>query len=247
MGDFEIRQCPQCGSSNLFTDNKGVLTCKSCKRRYPDAKESFSDEILAIVDLRQRKEFLQAADKCQELIAKQPQCGEAYWQMLLCDYAVVYVKDEKDGVDKPTFFNYQYNERIPITKNEYYQKAIEFADDKDRDFYISCAQDLDNLLGDFFNLAAKENSYDIFISFKHMYQHKGETGEIVSSVTDDYLKAKEIYEALKDKYKIFLSGSFGFGKRKCRSALGAFEMQTQNERRYRNIETFRKTPELVTR
>lgn len=197
-----IKKCLTCGG-DLEPDSKGIPTCKYCGRQYKDAVGEYSSELKEIVNRRQLREFIQAEELGRELLKKQPESSEVYWQILLASLGVVYV--QADGKSKPTFFSYSYDDRTLIADNENYKNAIKYAKSvENRRYYEAQAQELDTLLKEFFGLVAKEASYDIFISFKRTVTATvgGEERQID---TDDYYKAKEIYEYLNKKYKVFFS------------------------------------------
>ena len=203
MDEMKITKCLHCGGELLVDPRTGIPTCKYCKREYKSAVDDFSYELQEIVNRRQMREFRQAEELCAELIKKQPESSEAYWQYMLSQLGVVYVKEGR-GM-KPTFFSYSYSDRELIKDNINFKNAVKFAkNSEDRRFYEDKAKELDILLKEFFNLVAKENSYDIFISIKKTTVALVD-GEERSIETDDYYKAKEIYNAFKDKYNVFFS------------------------------------------
>lgn len=202
MSEMTRNKCLTCGG-DLFPDGHGVPTCDHCGRQYPDATGSFSHELTEIAHRRQLREFIQAEELCRELQLKQPESSEVYWQTLLATLGVVYVQEESKA--KPTFFSYSYDDRESILDNENYKKAIQYASsESDRRYYESHANELDRLLKDFFSLVAKEDSYDIFISFKRTVT--ATVGNEERQIdTDDYIKAEEIYNHLSKKYRVFFS------------------------------------------
>lgn len=203
MSGMSITKCLQCGGEIQPDPRTGIPTCIYCGRTYKNSVADCSYDLQEIVHRRQMREFIQAEELCRELQKKQPENSEVYWQTLLSVLGVVYVQE--DGKAKPTFFSYSYDDRTQIKNNEYYKKAITCArTNEDREFYREKAEELDKLLTEFFNLVAKENSYDIFISFKKTTEAIV-NGEKRSIDTDDYIKAREIYDSLKDHYKVFFS------------------------------------------
>ena len=198
-----LHDCLQCGGDLQVDARTGVLTCIYCGRQYHDGVEGISHDIKEIVSRRQMREFIQAEELCRNLIQKQPLNAEVYWQKVLCELGVVYVHE--NGNAKPTFFSYSYDSRLKILDNPDYKKAVENAqNNQDKEYYKNQAVQLDVLLKEFFELVAKENSYDIFISFKKTTEAIVD-GEKTTIDTDDYFKAREIYNALKDRYKVFFS------------------------------------------
>ena len=197
------RKCLQCGGEIHVDSKTGMPTCIYCGTEYKNLEGGFTYELEEIVNRRQMREFVEAEELSRALIEKQPECAEAYWQALLATLGVVYVRDE--GKAKPTFFCYSYDKRESVFKNEYYLKAIENSDADSKEFYEKKAGELDKLLDAFFALVAKEAAYDVFISFKKTTVAIVD-GEERSIDTDDYLKAKEIYDYLtKRNFKVFFS------------------------------------------
>ena len=196
-------KCLLCGGELISHPKTSAPVCKYCGQQYKTTIDDYSYELLEIVHRRQMREFIQAEELCESLIKKQPDSSEAHWQALLASLGVVYVQDEKGT--KPTFFSYSYTDKESIKNNPHYLNAIKNAKTyEDKTFYSEKADELDALLKEFFNLVAKEKPYDIFISFKKSTVAIVD-GEERTIDTDDYLKAKEVYNHLKDKYNVFFS------------------------------------------
>lgn len=197
-----MSRCLQC-AGELISNRQGGFVCKYCGTTYHGKVEGYNEEIKEIISLRQKREFIEAEEICGELLRKQRENSEAHWQMLLVKYGVVYVEEE--GKYKPTFFSYPGSDHNSILKDENYLSACKYAtNDDDLRRYQEKGAELDQLLKAFFELMKKEKPYDIFISFK-----KSETvlsgGRERVVDTDEYRKAYEIYDYLKDKYNVFFS------------------------------------------
>ncbi len=206
MGQEVITKCLTCGGELKPNARTGIPTCVYCGRAYRSGAESCSAELADITNRRQIREFIKAEELCKALLEKQPESSEASWQALLSSLGVVYVKEKETGETKPTFFSYTYDERISVLENPYYTNALKYApSEEDRNYYEEKGRELDALLKEFFELVAKETSYDIFISFKMSEQVTRADGEVRTVYTDDYEKAREIYEHLKGKYRVFFS------------------------------------------
>lgn len=201
-----IQKCLTCGGELQANARTGIPTCIYCGRAYRNAVDSYSGKLSEITNRRQVREFIKAEELCRILLEEQPESSEANWQALLSSLGVVYVKERETGASKPTFFSYTYDERTSVLQNSYYKNAVRFAPtEEDRKYYEEKGKELDALLKEFFELVAKENSYDIFISFKKSEQVTAADGEVRTVDTDDYEKAREIYERLKGKYRVFFS------------------------------------------
>ena len=199
-----ITKCPTCGGK-IEINQSGIPKCRFCRNEIRGNYSGFAHLLEDIVEKRQMRDFAEAEEACLELLKKQPECAEAYWQLMLTELGVVYVLDEKASKVKPTFFGYSYTERDYIKKNKNYNKALQYAtDNAQKEQYINRADELDGLLKKFFALVERESSYDVFISFK-----SSETAivgnEEKTIKTDDYTKAYEIYNHLKGKYRVFFS------------------------------------------
>ena len=204
MNDLIITKCPTCGGK-IEINQSGIPKCRFCRNEIRGNYSGFAHLLEDIVEKRQMRDFAEAEEACLELLKKQPECAEAYWQLMLTELGVVYVLDEKASKVKPTFFGYSYTERDYIKKNKNYNKALQYAtDNAQKEQYINRADELDGLLKKFFALVERESSYDVFISFK-----SSETAivgnEEKTIKTDDYTKAYEIYNHLKGKYRVFFS------------------------------------------
>ncbi len=204
MENQQLKTCLSCGA-DLQLNNRGIYACPYCKREYREEVGEFYIELQEISRRRKLREFSSAEEICNDLIIHHPECAEAYWQRILINFGVVYVKGEKDEVSKPTFFCHSYEKGAQVADQEDYQMVLRYATGEDRKNYIRLADELDKTLKHFFELVDKEHACDIFISFKKSEQLFDADGNVKEVDTDDYVKAREIYEALKDKYAVFFS------------------------------------------
>lgn len=196
--------CTTCGGSLRLDKKTNHLKCEHCGRVYLD-ESKVPHEIEEICRARQSRSFVVAEELCREFIKKNPTVAEGYWQSLMVELGIVFVGDGENGY-KPTFFCFQNDKSQKITATENYKNAIKYAATKeDRQDYERQATYIQKVLEEFFALTAKEESYDIFISFKKSEILTSASGEERSVDTSDYRKAEEIYNALKGKYKVFFS------------------------------------------
>lgn len=197
-----MSRCLQC-AGELVSNRQGGFVCKYCGTVYHGKIEGYNEEIKELISLRQMREFIKAEEICEELLRTQRENSEAHWQMLLIKYGVVYVEEE--GKYKPTFFSYPGSDHHSILKDEHYLSACKYAtNDDDLRRYQEKGAELDALLKAFFELMKKEKPYDIFISFKKSEMVLSDGREKMVD-TDEYRKAYEIYDYLKDKYNVFFS------------------------------------------
>lgn len=196
-------KCTTCGGTLKLNPRTNILTCENCRREYRD-ESKIPHEIEEICKERQGRSFTVAEELCREFVRKNPTVAEGYWQSLMVELGIVFVQDGEKGY-KPTFFCFQNDKAQKIATKENYKKAIQYAaTPADRENYERQAEYIQRVLEEFFALTAKEESYDIFISFKKS-EEVPVNGRIKVVDTDDYKKAEEIYNALKNKYKVFFS------------------------------------------
>ena len=196
--------CTTCGGSLKLDKKTNYLKCEHCGRIYLD-ESKVPHEIEEICKARQARSFVVAEELCRDFVKKNPTVAEGYWQSLMVELGIVFVGDGENGY-KPTFFCFQNDKSQKITATENYKNAIKYAATKeDKQDYERQATYIQRVLEEFFALTAKEESYDIFISFKKSEIMKSASGEERIVDTSDYRKAEEIYNALKGKYKVFFS------------------------------------------
>ena len=196
--------CTTCGGSLKLDKKTNYLKCEHCGRIYLD-ESKVPHEIEEICKARQARLFTQAEELCRDFVKKNPTIAEGYWQSLMVELGIVFVRDGENGY-KPTFFCFQNDKSQKITATENYKNAIKYAPTKeDKQDYERQAAYIQKVLEEFFALTAKEESYDIFISFKKSEIMKSASGEERIVDTSDLRKAEEIYNALKGKYKVFFS------------------------------------------
>lgn len=198
-------KCTTCGGTLKLNPRTNILTCENCRREYRD-ESKVPHEIEEICKQRQGRSFTIAEELCREFVRKNPTVAEGYWQSLMVELGIVFVEDGESGDKKPTFFCFQGDKVQKIATKENYKKAIQYAaTSADRQYYEKQAEYIQRVLEEFFALTAKEDSYDIFISFKKTWDIEQSNGEKITIETDDCRKGWEIYNALKDKYKVFFS------------------------------------------
>lgn len=198
----ELKICSTCCSP--LTEKNGKYICRYCGNTYESNSPALAGEFQEIASRRQLREFIQAEELCKELLKKQPESSEGYWQSLLAELGVVYVQEGETA--KPTFFSYSYSEKEKIKDSANYKNCIKFAAPDEAKEYERKADELDSLLEQFFELVDKESSYDVFISFKSSETVKTADGKTLTVETRDKKKAEEIFNHLRKKgYRVFFS------------------------------------------
>lgn len=189
-------QC-KCGAPLELMEDGKTAKCAYCGATVVFPKAGFQ-RMIAANEMRQRREFDQAEGIYRSLTIAFPDDPEIWWCILLCEYGIEYVKEIKDGVEKtiPTINRMKYES---IFEQEAYQKAIALADEESKRIYQAEAQKIEDIQKGLQKIVAKEEKYDVFISFK-------EKDDITGERTLDSVLAQEIYDALtKEGYKVFFS------------------------------------------
>lgn len=194
-----VLKCKICGGDLAYEVGNRIATCEYCgsKQTLP---QTASDEKIAVMyeranGYRLANEFDKAANIYEQLIAENNRDGEAYWNLALCNYGVVYVQDPKTGEYIPTCNRTHY---LSILKDENYLKALEYATPEQVALYEKDAGYIDEVQKGIVAIAKGEKPFDIFICYK-------ETGEN-GKRSKDSVKAQNLYEKLTEAgYKVFFS------------------------------------------
>ncbi|MBQ4648715.1 MAG: toll/interleukin-1 receptor domain-containing protein [Clostridia bacterium] len=190
----KLIKCKICGDTE-FTEVGELLQCRSCKHKTPKPKEN-AELLERANNLRfETKSFDEAANLYEEIIRITPDEAEAYWGRVLCRYGIEYVKDS-DGRYLPTCHR---TLEGSILDDGDYKMAVMKAQRGMSEYYMSEAQTIDEYQKKIKIIAAKEEPYDVFISFKATDEY-GRT-------TEDSLLAQELYYYLTKNLglKVFFS------------------------------------------
>ena len=190
----KITKCKICGDTE-FTEVGELLQCRSCKHKTPKPKEN-AELLERANNLRfETKSFDEAANLYEEIIRITPDEAEAYWGRVLCRYGIEYVKDS-DGRYLPTCHR---TLEGSILDDGDYKMAVMKAERGMSQYYMAEAQTIDEYQTKIKVIAAKEEPYDVFISFKA-------TDEF-GRPTEDSLLAQELYYYLTKNLglKVFFS------------------------------------------
>lgn len=194
-----VLKCKICGGDLLFQPGERIATCEYCGRKQtlPNIKDD--DKIAALYEransYRLSNEFDKAAHIYNQIIAEDRRDCEAYWNLVLCNYGVVYVQDPKTLEYVPTCNRAQY---LSIYNNEDYKRALQYATEEQRFLYEKDAIYIDNVQKNIIRIAKSEKPFDIFICYK-------ETGPD-GRRSKDSIKAQQLYDQLTSLgYKVFFS------------------------------------------
>lgn len=188
----EVYQCHACGG-NVIPDADGKAgACEYCGMRmvFPRKGHRIMNQANA---LRSRMEFDQAEILYERLASLYPDDPEIWWNILLCRYGILYVQEADCRVITVNRMRHG-----SVYDEEAYQKAIQNADAEQRQIYEDEGCEIQGIQERLLEAAAREEAYDIFISFKD----KDENGQR----TEDSVLAQEIYDILDNAgYRVFFS------------------------------------------
>lgn len=192
-------KCKMCGGDLEIAQDTQICTCQYCGStmtlpRLDDERRT------ALYDrasqFRQGSEFDRAMGVYESILTEDRTDAEAYWSLVLCKYGVVYVEDPESRRRVPTCSRAQLT---PIFADADYQTGLSYASAAAREIYIAQARQIDAIQQGILAVSAKEEPFDVFISYK-------ETDEFTGGRTPDSVIGQELYDELEeDGYKVFFS------------------------------------------
>ena len=184
--------CPRCGEP--YSDRGGRLRCLTCGYIKPEKATKEEEVLLAAAAQKLRfADFDEAKELYADILETYPKNAEAHWGILLCEYGIKYESDY-DGKKIATCYSTRYES---FYDNPHYKKAIDFADDKQREYYKSQAEFIEKVRKEWIEKASKEKPYDIFLSFRDT---------IDGERTEDSYGAYDLYNYLtRLGYRVFFS------------------------------------------
>lgn len=191
-----VLKCKSCGAPLTVTEGSQIVECGYCalQQTIPRVDDEFKLQMFNQAnDLRRRFDFDGAKSFLQAVIAQHPTEAEAYWQICLCKYGIMYVEDQTTLKQIPTFYR-----MIPqsILADEDYLKACEHAGAADWK-YQEEAQKIEKLQKKILELTQNEDPYDIFICYK-------KTDLDTGAQTEDSKIASQIYmKLIENGYRVF--------------------------------------------
>ena len=190
-----IIRCKACGAKLEFAPGQKICICKYCQSvntlTIPDNIQLYNNAN----ELRNRCEFDRAIHLYEDMIRMDPEDAESYFGLALCKYGIEYVQDPATGRRIPTCRRLQ---MIPMSQDEDFRKAIQYADGDVRRAYQAECTKIDKILARAQLLASNGEKFDVFISYK-------ETDDF-GSRTEASVIAQDIYQRLTNQgYKVFFS------------------------------------------
>ncbi len=193
-----LYRCKMCGGTLEINPDSSIAVCEYCgtKQTVPKADDEKKLNLFNRANrLRFANEFDKAAGVYELIVTEFPEEAEAYWGLVLCKYGIEYVDDPRTLIKIPTCHRTAYDS---IFKDPNFELALEYADTMQTQLYREEAKEIDRLQKAILEIAAKQEPFDVFISYKET----SETG----TRTEDSVIANDIYDALTAKgFKVFYS------------------------------------------
>lgn len=193
-----LLKCKICGGDLEIKEESNITICKYCGTEQSLPKidnENIKKQYERATHYRKNNEYDKAIAIYENIINNEPTDCEIYWQLLLCEYGVEYVKDKKTNRYIPTCNR---TKMTSVFTDINYKNAIEYANDEQKIIYEKEAQEIDKIQKNAIEIANKEEPFDIFICYK-------ETDEEGKRTIDSVL-AQDIYINLtKQGYKVFFA------------------------------------------
>ena len=191
-------KCKMCGGELKITESSTICECEYCgsKQTVPKLDDEKKLKLFERANrLRTACEFDKAAGVYESLVADFDQEAEAYWGLILCKFGIEYVDDPATGKKIPTCHRSSFDS---LMDDPNFEMVMECADPIARRVYREEAKTIEELRKRIIELSAKEEPYDVFISYKEL----DDNGER----TLDSVIAQDIYTELTEKgYRVFFS------------------------------------------
>lgn len=191
-------KCKMCGGELQLIEDSTVCECEYCgsKQTVPKLDDEKKLKLFERANrLRTACEFDKAAGVYESLVADFDQEAEAYWGLILCKFGIEYVDDPATGKKIPTCHRSSFDS---LMDDPNFEMVMECADPIARRVYREEAKTIEELRKRIIEVSAKEEPYDVFISYKEL----DDNGER----TLDSVIAQDIYTELTEKgYRVFFS------------------------------------------
>lgn len=194
---MELLRCTQCKGDLILSEDGLSGRCKFCGATY-HFKQQKSERLISLLNQanvsRLKGDYDSAILAYQIAIKEDETDADAYWGVVLSTFGIDYVED-KNGELVPTC---RRTIRHSIFDDEFYKKAIKFADEEQAKQFEQQAQKIDLLQQSIKQKINSESDFDVFVCFKS----SNEDG----SPTKDRTVARKIYDELEGRQiKTFFS------------------------------------------
>lgn len=193
-----IYKCKICGGKLDVKNGQRIVICSYCGVQQTLPKNEATD----IYNLYERAhqlyrncEYDKAAGIFETILTKDTTSNEAYWDLILCEYGVQYVEDDKSKEYIPTCNR---TVRQSIFANENYLNAVKNATAEEKEYYEAEASKINEIQKGILKIVNKEEPFDVFICYKETDKN--------GRRTEDSVFAQEIYNKLtKEGLKVFFA------------------------------------------
>ena len=190
-------KCKLCGGTIIPNPDGKAGKCEYCKTISTLPKEK-DDKIQNILnranDFRMVCDFDRAIYEYEKVIEIAEDEPEAHWGLMLSRYGVEYIQDPQSFAFKPTLHRIS---SVSVLEDPDYLAAVKYASLTSAYTYKKDAAEIETTMRKLLQIAASEEPYDVFISYK-----KEENGV---RTTDSYF-AHDLYNKLIGAgYKVFFA------------------------------------------
>ena len=193
-----VFKCKMCGGRLEVDEHSRIVECEYCGTRQTLPKlenEKTSGLFDRAGDLRRQNEFDKAEALYEQILEMDNTDAEVYWSLVLCKYGIEYVEEPGTGKRIPTIHRAQFTS---IFADENFKKALEYADDEQRQLYNEEAGKIEQIQKDIIEISSKEEPFDVFICYKESDEN--------GNRTEDSVIAYDLYQNLTNNgYKVFFS------------------------------------------
>ena len=194
---MSVFKCKICGGDLDVNLGDKIVKCAYCgtSQTIPISRDEKILKLFARGNLlRTSGEFDKAYSIFEQIIAEGEPEAEAYWDLLLCKYGILYV-DDYNGTRIPTINRLS---MTSILEDPDFKKTIDLSVGTAQSTYLEQARTIAKIQNKIIKIVNNEKPYDIFISYK-------ETDEFGDRTKDSVL-AQDIYNTLtKEGYRVFLA------------------------------------------
>lgn len=194
-----VLKCKICAGDLAFERGDKIAVCEYCGRKQT-LPQIDNDEKTVVLYKRANgyriaSEFDKAANIYNQIIAENKRDSEAYWNLALCNYGVIYVQDPKSNEYIPTCNRTHFSS---ILHDQNYKDAIKHASPEQQAIFEKDARYIDGVQKSILSIARHEKPFDIFICYKETTPD--------GRRTNDSIKAQNLYDKLTGfGYKVFFS------------------------------------------
>lgn len=194
-----VYKCKQCGGDVEVIEGGLTGKCIYCgtEQTLPSEDDEKVKQLLVRAnDFRMSADFDRAIYTYEKVLELKESEPEAHWGLLLSKYGVEYVRDNYSYQYKPTLHRISAKS---IMEDPEYIATMRYANPAVANKYKQAAEEIEAVLKELLVLAANQEAYDVFISYKEADDHTRRR-------TDDSYLAHDLYNELTQKgYRVFFA------------------------------------------